>query len=135
MHHSCRDFNLNTPGNHIMGKRLLQIVNSNFPFLEWKCVCGWVEAFLLHLHKTCQCVFVSRCRFPAELLNYQSLLVPSVCARGYPGIDVCIFVDAIMFLCMRVLLLFSLQPSSELMSKCVVKSASANAQVRMYRTC
>lgn len=31
MHHSCRDFNLNTPGNHIMSKRLLQIVNSDFP--------------------------------------------------------------------------------------------------------
>lgn len=27
-HHSCRDFYLNTPGNHIMGIGLLQIVNS-----------------------------------------------------------------------------------------------------------
>lgn len=41
-HHSCRDFNLNTPGDHIMGERLLQIVNSNFPLLPWKsyiCMC------------------------------------------------------------------------------------------------
>lgn len=29
IHHSCRYFDLNTPGNHITGKRLLQIVNSN----------------------------------------------------------------------------------------------------------
>lgn len=93
------------------------------------CVCEreTVEASLLHLHKTCQCVFVSWCRFPAELLNYQSLLFLGVRARGYPGIDVYIFVDAIMFLCTRAVLLFSLQPSSELMSERV--------PVRMYRTC
>lgn len=85
------------------------------------CVWQWVEALLLNLHKTCQCVFVSPCRFPAELFNYQSLLFPGVCALGYTGIDVDIFVDVIMFLCMHVSLFFSLQPSSELMSERAIK--------------
>lgn len=80
-----------------------------------------MEALLLNLHKTCQCVFVSPCRFPAELFNYQSLLFPGVCARGYTGIDVYIFVDVIMFLCMHVSLFLSLQPSSELMSEHTIK--------------
>lgn len=62
----------------------------------------WVKVFLMHLHKVCQCIFVSLCSFPTELLNYQSLLFLCVCARVCVGINVYIFVDVIMILCMHI---------------------------------
>lgn len=80
-------------------------------------------------------MFLSPCRFPAELLNYQPLLFPGVCARGYTGIDMYIFVDVIMFLCMHVSLFLSLQPSSKQMSERAIKSAPTNVvcvHMRLY---
>lgn len=88
-HHSCSDFNLNTPGNHIMGERLLQIVNSNFPLWPWKsyvcmpvCACecarvcvrerhrerdgGWKHPFLICIKPVSVCL----CHGAAFLQNY-----------------------------------------------------------------
>lgn len=104
------------------------------------CDDGWK-----YLHKVCQCIFVSMCSSPAELLNYHLLLSLCVCARVCVGIKAFIFVDVIMFICMPFLLLFFFPPIFSAAVRWIIVSLpdpqSLNVgletfmYVCMYRTC
>lgn len=93
----------------------------------------WVKGFLMHLHKVCQCIFVSMCSFPTELLNYQLLLFLCVCARVCVGINAFIFVDVIMFICMFFFFLCS-NPVNYCVIACsaVIKCGPGNIRVCMH---
>lgn len=86
------------------------------------CVCESISAVFAWNLSLYICVTV---QLPTELLNYQSLLFLCECEHGYcVGINVYVFVDVIMFLCMHT---FSLQPSCELLCACMIYACTEHA--------